>query len=137
MPAHTRSFIPRSRALAIVIPASIVGLLLAAVPPPPAPASVERVVARKGVLKGTVEADGVPVAGATVRLMRAGATPGTAEQLRRAITNGTGSFVLRVPRRVGDRAVLYITARGGRIGGRALAKQVELPWRTGAPVRSS
>jgi sugar lactone lactonase YvrE len=129
MPAHTGSLIPRSRALAIVVAASIVGLLLAAVPPPPAPgapASVERVVARKGVLKGTVEADGVPVEGATVRLMRAGATPGTAEQLRRAITNGSGSFVLRVPRRVGDRAVLYITARGGRIGGRALAKQVEL-----------
>src|SRR5215211_3280761 len=79
-----------------------------------------------GVFRGTVVADGTPVRNASIRLMRAGRTPGAAQLLRETATDASGSFLLRVPGSVGDGAVLYVTARGGRIGDRQLPSQVQL-----------
>jgi len=74
---------------------------------------------------GKVRADGSAVRGATVQLLQAGTAPGTARVLRTTTTDLSGSFSFRVPF-VTKSAVLYVTARDGRIRGRPLPAQVEL-----------
>jgi len=75
---------------------------------------------------GTVVANGEPVRGARVRLMRAGHAPGTARLVAKTHTDDHGAFALRVPAGVRPRDVLYLVARGGRIGAGALPDEVEL-----------
>ena len=99
-----------------ILAVASVGLVL--VDAPPAQPSVG--------IRGTVSADGAPVDGATVRLLRAGSSPGTADELGMTTTDVSGSFVIHVPHGVGDRAVLYLTAAGGQVGGQALPDEVEL-----------
>lgn len=77
-------------------------------------------------LRGTVSADDVGVHGAHVKLWQAGRAPGTARLLRTATTGRGGAFSLAVPPSVRRGDVLYVTARGGRIGAQPLAPEVEL-----------
>jgi hypothetical protein len=76
--------------------------------------------------RGRVTADGSAVAGATVRLLRAGKTPANARELGSATTDLAGAFTIGVPPNVNKGDVLYVTARGGRIGTHHLSADVEL-----------
>jgi sugar lactone lactonase YvrE len=78
------------------------------------------------IVDGAVRADGAALRGATVHLLRAGATPGTAQTLDTTTSGATGAFALRIPPSVGTSDVLYITARGGWIGTRPVSRFVEL-----------
>jgi hypothetical protein len=77
-------------------------------------------------VRGTVSANGTAVEDTIVRLLEAGSTRGTARVVGTATTDRFGSFALDVPPDVVDRAVLYVTARGGRLGTNALPSEVEL-----------
>lgn len=77
-------------------------------------------------LEGQVTADGEGVRGATVKLLRAGRTPGAARVLAKTTTDASGGFRLGRVRGVGPNDVLYVTARGGWIGTSALPDAVEL-----------
>lgn len=90
------------------------------------------------IFRGMVSANGTAVQGATVRLLQAGAAPGTAQLLLTTTTDRFGSFALHVPPNVVHRDVLYITSRGGRFGKRRLPRKVELATsQTCVPVSSS
>lgn len=78
-----------------------------------------------GGIHGVVRANGTAVRASTVSLVRAGTTPGTARVLRTTTTDASGAFAFKVPH-VGRSEVLYVTARGGLLGARPLASEVEL-----------
>jgi hypothetical protein len=106
---------------------SLAILLLAATPPLLVPAAhAGREPHGSQRFHGTVSADGAPVRGAVVELLRAGRTAGHAHLLHTTRTDASGSFVLSVPRSLRHDAVLYVTARGGRIGNATLPGEVEL-----------
>lgn len=92
----------------------------------PEAAHADRDAHPKHRLHGTVSADGAPVRGAVVKLLRAGRKPGQAVLLRTTTTDGSGSFVVAAPPGLRRDDVLYVTARGGRIGARELPREVEL-----------
>lgn len=113
----------RSLALSVVI-AVLIGALAPAGPAVSAEAAES---SRSGPpLLGTVSANGDPVRGATVRLMVAGAAPGTATQLASVVTDRKGGFRLSAPADLDPTAVLYATSSGGSTRARALGPEVEL-----------
>lgn len=113
------------RLLPVLLAATVGFLLVGAVPAHTSDRPGRRGTHPAGIL-GTVRADGGLVDGATVRLLRAGSSPGSALELRTTTTDSSGSFELHVPDDVGDQAVLYLTAQGGQVGQQALPDEVEL-----------
>ncbi|WP_395658295.1 NHL repeat-containing protein [Nocardioides sp.] len=91
--------------------------------PPRAPGAAT-LLARSGVLAGTVEVGGRPVRNAEVRLLRAGDRPERARQLRVAETDRRGRFLLRVPRHADG--PFYLTAAHGRLDGHRVPRTVVL-----------
>ena len=72
-------------------------------------------------LQGRLQADGKPVSGATVELVRAGSNPESARVVATAAASDSGAFTFTMPASVRADDVLYLTARGG-----PLPEQVEL-----------
>jgi hypothetical protein len=133
MPTHLTSRSPViCRSIAILLTAA--SLLLIDVPPAhPGAGPASAIGDRPGrdpqpsrIFRGAVSANGTLVQGATVRLLQAGAAPGTAHVSSTTTTDLAGAFVLHVPPDVVDRDVLYVTSRGGRIGESELPQEVEL-----------
>ena len=77
-------------------------------------------------ITGVVTANDEPVREATVTLLAAGQTPGTATVVDTVTTDRRGGFTVTVPRTVRADAVLYATATGGRSGLHVLGPEVEL-----------
>lgn len=115
---------PRS----LIVAVATIAICLFALVPAGAAASQASVVPTVATdqLSGTVRAGGNPVRGATVRLMVAGAAPGTATEVHSVITDRSGSFRVTVPASVPADAVLYATATGGTSGKSVLGGDVEL-----------
>ena len=108
---------------AFVVLITLIGLVAVTAGPVGAVGRIRR---GSRVIDGTVRANGAALRGATVRLLRAGATPGIAQTLDTTTSLATGAFALRIPPNVGKTDVLYVTARGGWIGTRTVARSVEL-----------
>jgi sugar lactone lactonase YvrE len=115
---------PRS----LVVAAATIAVVMTVLAPGGAAVSQAPVVAANPTdqLAGSVRAAGNPVRGATVRLMVAGATPGTAIEVHSALTDRAGSFRVTIPASVGADAVLYATVTGGTSGKSLLGAEVEL-----------
>lgn len=113
-------FTPRNRQLVLgaLVASAVVVSGLAAGPATAAPPGPQ--------LNGRVLADGSAVRGATVELMLAGSEPGEASVLAATTTDNGGGFRFRVPASVDADDVLYATAAGGTVRGRALPGEVEL-----------
>ena len=102
----------------LVIVAAAAAMVAGALVPTSAAVSQEGPVAAAsaGQLTGSVRAGGNPLRQATVRLMLAGESPGTATLVQSVVTDAAGTFRVSVPASVPPDAVLYATVSGGTSG---------------------